>query len=292
MEEFLIGGHVSASGGVLRAFENAEEIGANVVQIFTQSPRMWKAKQIDEAEATQFRENLSNSRFKLAEVVTHASYLINLASNDSVIIDKSREALRANIESAAMLGASGVVLHVGSHKGLGLSTVLGQIAQAIGEVLDHLGSSCKLLLENTAGQGGTVGVGFDELKRIIDALGGDDRVGLCLDTQHLFASGVSFSTIEESDGVVQQIDEIVGIERLGCIHLNDSKVAFGSMRDRHENLGRGSIGGEALAGLISHPKLRIKPMILEVPGDGKGPRAADVKMACKLLSDGIKVRDS
>lgn len=281
---------MSASGGVLRAFENANEIGANVVQIFTQSPRMWKQKQIGENEAVEFRQKLADIEVPLSVVVTHASYLINLASTDPEIFAKSRMALRANIEAAVMLGAKGVVLHVGSHKGLGLDAVVKQIAESIAEVLEFLGSGCRLLLENTAGQGGSVGVGFDELHTIMNALNLDERVGICLDTQHLFASGTSYSTIDEADQVVRLIGEIVGIDRLGCIHLNDSKVALGSFRDRHENLDEGFIGGSALACLISHPDLCNKPIILEVPGDGSGPRESDIKLARRLLNEGLEFR--
>lgn len=290
MDSFLIGGHVSASGGILKAFDNAKEIGATYAQIFTQSPRMWRSTRISDEDAETFRSRLSDSSVSLTGVVTHASYLINLASMDSAIFSKSQNALASNIESASRIGAQAVVLHVGSHKGLGLDAVLDQIVESISNAISGLDKNCRLLLENTAGQGGSVGVDFKEIKRIIDGLGGDQRIGVCIDTQHLFASGVSFSSIDEADKVMEMIDETIGLSRIGCIHLNDSKVPQGSFRDRHENLGQGFIGESALANFISHPTLREVPIILEVPGSGDGPRKADINKAKNIMKHGLKAR--
>lgn len=290
MDSFLIGGHVSASGGILKAFDNAKDIGATYAQIFTQSPRMWKPAQISDKDAETFRSRLADSSVPLIGVVTHASYLINLASVDPVIFSKSQAALVSNVESASRIGANGIVLHVGSHKGLGLDAVLDQIVKTISSAISRLGENCRLLLENTAGQGGSVGVDFEEIRRIIDGLGGDRRIGVCIDTQHLFASGISFSTVEEADKVMEMIDATIGLSRIGCIHLNDSKVPQGSFRDRHENLGQGFIGESALANLISHPSLREVPIILEVPGSGDGPREADIARAIEIMKSGISSR--
>lgn len=290
MDSFSIGGHVSASGGILKAFDNAKDIGATFVQIFTQSPRMWRATQISDKDAKTFRSRLSDSSVPLIGVVTHASYLINLASVDSEIFSKSKNALASNIESASRIGAQGVVLHVGSHKGLGLDAVFDQIIESISTAISGLGENCRLLLENTAGQGGSVGVDFNEIKRIIDGLGGDPRIGVCIDTQHLFASGISFSSIEEADKVMDMIDATIGLSRIGCIHLNDSKVPQSSFRDRHENLGEGFIGEAALANFISHPTLREVPIILEVPGAGDGPRKSDINKAIEIMTHGINTR--
>lgn len=292
MESFLIGGHVSASGGILKAFDNAKDIGATYAQIFTQSPRMWRPAQISDKDAEVFRARLSDSSVPLSGVVTHASYLINLASVDLSILSKSQQALASNIEAASRIGAQGIVLHVGSHKGLGLEAVLDQIVESVSAAISGLGESCRLLLENTAGQGGSVGVEFDEIQRIIDGLGGDRRVGVCIDTQHLFASGISFSSIDEADKLMELIDTSLGLSRIGCIHLNDSKVPQGSLRDRHENLGQGFIGESALACLISHPSLRDVPIILEVPGSGDGPREVDINKAREIMKSGIEARSN
>lgn len=281
----MIGGHVSAAGGVMKAFENAHAIGANFIQIFSQSPRAWKSQMVSDEEAAYFKRELANQTNGLKGLVIHASYLINLASSDRDIFAKSQHALIDNLESAEKLGARGVVLHVGSHKGSGLESSMDGIVSSLLRALKSVDGSCEIFLENTAGQGGSIGVNFEELARIIDAVG-SSKIGVCLDTQHLFASGVSYSTIEEADAVIQQFSMILGIGRLGCVHLNDSKTALGSLRDRHENLGEGLIGANALSNLMSHPDLNGVPVILETPGDSKGPRKRDVELARKLIGEG------
>ena len=286
MDEQLVGGHVSAAGGVMKAFENAYAIGANFVQIFTQSPRAWKTNAIAEEEIANFKQGLANQTHGLKGLVTHASYLINLASADQDLFSRSQTALIDNLESASKLGARGVVLHVGSHKGSGLDSSLGGILSSLTRALESVDDSCQIFLENTAGQGGSIGVSFEELARIIDGAGSSERIGVCLDTQHLFASGVSYSTIEEADNVIKRLSEILGIGRLGCVHLNDSKAPLGSMKDRHENLAEGLIGADALSNLVSHPALLGVPIILETPGDGKGPRRRDIELARDLIAKG------
>lgn len=290
MDVKLIGGHVSASGGVLKAFDNAKAIGANFAQIFTQSPRMWRAKDISDSEAEEFRQRLASSQYELVGIVTHASYLINLASSDADLYKKSCVALVDNLQSATKLGARGVVLHVGSHKGAGLEAVLSQITESLVATFESVDGPCQILLENTAGQGGSVGVGFDELARIIENMGDNERLGVCLDTQHLFASGVEFFDLAQVDGIIRNIEDTIGIDRLGCIHLNDSKVQLGSKKDRHENLGDGLIGAKALSNLISHPDLDRVPLVLEVPGDGDGPRRSDIDKARELVKEGASLR--
>lgn len=286
MGQILIGGHVSSSGGALKAFENAKAIGANFVQIFTQSPRMWRSSVVSDEDAAQFKALLNDPKEPVVGLVTHASYLINLASEESELLEKSRIALADNLKSATKLGASGLVLHVGSHKGAGLGKVLPSVVAALSSVFDSLENPCRILLENTAGQGGSVGVTFEELAQIIEAMDYDQRIGICLDTQHLFASGVSFDSLVESDLVINQLSGTVGLERLGCIHLNDSKVPKGSQKDRHENLGEGFIGPEPISLLISHPAISEIPLVLEVPGAGNGPRKEDVEKARQLLDTG------
>jgi deoxyribonuclease-4 len=196
---------------------------------------------------------------------------------------------------ATGLGAEGVVLHIGSHLGQGMDAVIDRIAEALVEALDaatvRAGEpSCKILIENTAGAGGTVGRSFEELATVIAAADNDERLAVCLDTQHLFASGTSYETLAETDAVINEIKTTVGLDRLACLHLNDSKVELGTNRDRHENLGEGSIGAKALANLLSHPAIQHAPALLEVPGDGSGPRKSDVAIARKILARGVKAR--
>lgn len=206
---------------------------------------------------------------------------------------KSRACLNANLATAQGIGADGLVLHIGSHRGSGFETALPEIADALIEALDSVEASpdpCPILLENAAGAGDTVGRSFEELAAVIVAAGDDGRLGVCVDTQHLWASGVPFATVDEADAVVELVSRTVGLDRLGCMHLNDSKVQFGANKDRHENIGEGTIGADGLAALLGHPDLQELSAILEVPGDGDGPRAEDVATAREVWSKGVALR--
>jgi deoxyribonuclease-4 len=287
-----IGAHVSSSGGLTSALGRGVEIGVDAVQIFTQSPRMWRSSSHTAEACAAYREAQA-SHPSIKATYCHATYLINLAA-DGELLEKSHNCLVENLVVATAIGASGVVLHVGSHRGSGFDAVLEPVSkavrQAIGRASERIGAPpCPLLLENAAGSGGTVGRSFDELAAIIDAAG-SDGLGVCLDTQHLFASGVDYSTIPAADAFVRQLDAGVGLERLGCLHLNDSKVPFGANRDRHENLGDGEIGLDALGALLGHPRLQHLTALLEVPGDGDGPRASDVTVARATVAAGQKAR--
>jgi deoxyribonuclease-4 len=192
------------------------------------------------------------------------------------------------------MGSSGLVLHLGSHRGAGFEAVVKAIAsellRALDEVEDVLGGpACPLLMENAAGAGGTCGRDFSELAAVLHAAGGDERIGACLDTQHLFASGAGYRTLAQADAVVMGIDAAIGLERLQCIHLNDSKSERGSNRDRHANPGEGLIGATALGSLLGHPRLQHLPAILEVPGAlGHGPGAVDVAVARRIHANGLR----
>ncbi|MGA8723861.1 MAG: deoxyribonuclease IV [Acidimicrobiales bacterium] len=290
-----IGAHVKAGRGLNSALEQGAAIGAEVVQIHTQSPRMWRASQHSPEELRSYRESQSRNPTVTA-TFCHATYLINLATPDPVLSEKSRASLAANLSTAQAIGADGLVLHIGSHRGSGFEVARAKVAEALVEALEAVHDSpplgetdgaCPILLENTAGAGDTVGRSFDELAQVIDDAGADDRLGVCLDTQHLWASGVSFVTVEESEALVQVIDRTVGLGRLQCLHLNDSKVDFAANRDRHANIGEGTIGADGLATLLGHPSLQGLPAILEVPGDGSGPRAEDVETARKIWQAGL-----
>jgi deoxyribonuclease-4 len=287
-----IGAHVRAGKGLVPALEHGDEIGAEVVQIFTQSPRMWKPSQYGPEVLASYREAQSKHP-TVTSTFCHATYLINLATPDPALTEKSRSCLNANLATAEGMGSDGLVLHIGSHRGSGFDTALPGIVEALIEALDSVDASaepCPILLENAAGAGDTVGRSFEELAMVIDTAGGDERLGVCLDTQHLWASGVPFGTVEEADDLVALVEDTVGLARLQCLHLNDSKVAFGANRDRHENIGDGTIGSEALAALLGHPDLQGLPAILEVPGEGDGPRSEDVAAARQVWADGVKLR--
>lgn len=256
-------------------------MGAEAIQVHTQSPRMWKPYAYADEMLSEFSRRVAESPV-VALTICHASYLINLATSDAELKAKSCRTLERNLEVSNRLGARGLVLHLGSHLGSGLEAVVPALAAELIAALDRtedtLGRpSCPLLMENTAGAGGTIGRDFDELARVLEAAGGDERLGLCLDTQHLFASGVSFDTLDEADAVLSEISRTVGLGRLACLHVNDSKVPFGANRDRHENLGAGFIGTRALGSLLGHPLLDALPAVLEVPGrEKKGPGRDDL----------------
>ena len=289
-----VGAQVSTSGGLETGLVRGEAMAAQVIQIFTQSPRQWKpyswAPSVFEAYRVAQQDHPA-----IGATFSHATYLINLATANEDISVKSLACLIENLASATLLGAQGVVLHVGSHLGLGIDAVLGRVADALQSALDAAAARvgepcCPLLLENAAGAGGTVGRSFEELASVIEAAGWDERLAVCLDTQHLFASGVSFGTTADADAVVAEVTASVGLGRLHLVHMNDSKVPRGANRDRHENLGEGEIGSSAFSALLGHPLLSSVPVVLEVPGSGDGPRTEDVALARDLITAGIAAR--
>jgi deoxyribonuclease-4 len=265
------GAHVKSSGGVWHAIENGVEIGAEAVQFFAGSPRTWKPTLYKSEDAQVFQQLRDESPIRF--VVIHTIYLINLASENDDFYEKSVTSLAGALTAADQLGADAIVTHIGSHQGSGFAAGLERVQQGLRRVLaESEGSPLRLLLENTAGAGGTMGVDFRELGQIIDAAGGDPRLGICVDTAHIFESGVDLRTREGVDEVLRELDEGCGPDRLVMFHLNDSKTALGSNRDRHENIGDGDLGDEAFRLLVNEPAFKDLPGILEVPGlDGQGP---------------------
>ena len=292
-----IGAHVRGGGKLVPSLEAGVEIGATSVQIFTQSPRMWKPSQYAPEVLAAYREAQA-AHPTIRNTFCHATYLINLASPDRELYERSVACLISNLSVGRGMASSGVVLHVGSHMGAGFETVIQQISEAFERALDTADAApegvadCPILIENAAGTGGTVGRSLDEIQAIIDATGKDERVGLCIDTQHLWASGVDYSTIAGTNKLVKEIEDRIGIERLRCFHLNDSKIELGGNRDRHANIDEGTIGTKGLAPLVGHPQIRDLPLLLEVPGSGEGPRAEDVTKARKVVTAGIKLYDA
>jgi deoxyribonuclease-4 len=291
-----IGAHVRGGGKLVPSLEEGVDIGATSIQIFTQSPRMWKPSQYAPAVLEGYREAQANHP-SVTHTFCHATYLINLATPDEDLYEKSVECLISNLSTGRGMASSGVVLHVGSHKDSGFENALPRIAEAFKRALDGADKApegvkdCPILIENAAGSGGTVGRSLDEIQAMIDATGGDERIGLCIDTQHLWASGVDYSTTLGTNKLVHEIDMRIGLDRLRCFHLNDSKIELGGNRDRHANIGEGTIGEAGLAALVGHPDFRDLPLLLEVPGSGEGPRAEDVMAARKVVVEGIKLYD-
>ncbi len=268
-------------------------MGAEVVQLFAQSNRQWRMPERDTDVFVLYRKAFDASPV-VSATVCHAPYLINVISPDATTRSRSRAAQVANLRASTALGAFGLVLHPGSHRGVGATSAVARIGRAVIEALDEAesldGSTCGLLFENTAGSGGTVGRSVGELAALIEATTGDGRIGVCIDTQHLWAAGVSFATVAEADALLETFDDQVGLDRLRCLHLNDSKVPFGAQRDRHQNLGEGMIGNRPFRALLGHPALQDLPAVLEVPGAGEGPRRVDLERARDLVRAGITAR--
>ena len=277
----LFGAH--CSGGIKKALDNGVAMGAEVVQLFVQSPRTWRFPKHDPAELERFRGRREETGLP---VLVHALYLVNLAAPDEAIYGKSVETMRATVETACAIEADAVVFHVGSHLGAGFDVGLERVVPALAQVLDRCNDRTWLLMENSAGAGGTIGRSVDELAVIFDALDRHKRFGICLDSCHLFVSGVDVADLATWDGLLQEVDDRIGLDRLRALHANDAKAPLGSNRDRHDNIGDGLIG-DGLQVFLSHPKIQHLPVVLEVPGaDGKGPNADEIRKLRELHARG------
>jgi deoxyribonuclease-4 len=275
-----LGAHVSTSGGIHTAIDRIEAMGGDCVQIFTQSPRAWRPTNHDPANFERFKERRAEAG--IGDVICHAVYLINLASPNDELYEKSVAALENTVDVASGIESDGVVFHVGSHQGAGFEVSLKRVVPALRKALKRCSETTWLLIENTAGTGDTIGRSIDELAALYDALDAHERLGICLDSCHLYASGYDVTNREELDRLLGEVDERIGLERLRALHLNDSKTPLGSNRDRHDNIGEGLIG-EELGVFLSHPKLQGLPAYLEVPGtDGHGPDAEQVRKLKEL----------
>ncbi len=282
----LIGAHVSQSGGLEKAVGRGVERGAQAIQIFNQSPRMWRPTAYDEDDFRAFSEALSQSPIKA--VLIHAVYLLNCASEDREIRQKSLRSLVQSLDVGDAIRAAGVVLHPGSAKKGEVPKAIKRAGKVIGEALAQT-ERCRLLLEDTAGAGGTLGRSFEELQALVEAAGGDSRLGMCLDSCHLYASGYDISTAEGLRETLDECDRIVGLERLKALHVNDSMTPLGSNRDRHALLGQGYLGEKGCGVFLSEPRFERLPCVLETGADG-APSADDVALAFKLRKRGLSAR--
>ena len=273
----LFGAH--CSGGIKKALDKASDMGAEAVQLFAQSPRTWRFPNHDPAVLAAFRAKREEAG---VPAFVHALYLVNLAAPDNDVYDKSVETMRSTVDAACAIDSEGVVFHVGSHLGAGFEAGLERVVPAIEQVLDRCNDRTWLLMENSAGAGGTIGRSLDELVVIFDALGGHERLGICLDSCHLFVSGVDVTDRATLDGLLDDLDARIGLDRLRLLHANDAKAPLGSNRDRHDNIGDGLIG-DGLGVFLAHPKLQELPVVLEVPGaDGHGPNAEEIRKLREL----------
>ena len=269
----IFGAH--CSGGVKGALEKAVEIGADAVQLFVQSPRMWRFPEHDPAVLARFRER--RAEVELGTVLVHALYLCNLAAPDPAIYSKSVQTMRSTLEAACAIGADAVVFHVGSHLGSGFEAGLERVVPAIRKVLELCSETTWLLIENSAGAGGTMGRSVEELAALVDALDRHPRLGVCLDTCHLYVSGVDVTDGAILNETLAEVDRTIGLDRLRALHVNDAATPLGSNRDRHANVLEGVLD-EELGVFLSHPSLQGLPAVMETPGPDKhGADAAEMK---------------
>jgi deoxyribonuclease IV len=288
--EMLIGAHVSPAGGPANAVERGVERGARSIQIFNQNPRQWKPREYSAEEVADFHTAIDDS--DVDALLIHAVYLLNPASEEAEFREKTLASLTVSLQAGAALGAVAVVLHPGSALKAG-GEVDAALERAGAVIVEALAESeeCPLHLEDTAGAGGTLGRSFEELARLIDVAGGDGRLGVCLDSCHLLASGYDIRTADGLASVLDDFDRIVGLDRLGSLHVNDSANPLGSNRDRHANLGDGEIGREGIAAFLSEPRFEGMPCVLEGPGHkGKGLDRKDLDWAFTLREEGLAAR--
>ena len=276
-ERFLLGCHLSIAGGVDRAIDEAERLGTSALQIFTHSPSVWRMKPIEPETARRFRGRRAES--PIDSLVVHTMYLLNLATPDDALYQRSVDALLDEVHRAVQLGADAVVTHLGAHKDAGEEAGIERIAAA----LDHLTASdawtetddLRLLLENTAGAGTTMGSTFGQLAAILEDVADAERLGICLDTCHAFAAGYDLGTTRAVAETLDAFDRALGLDRLEMIHLNDSLTSLGSHRDRHAHIGRGEIGEAGIAAVLRHPRIADRPFVLETPKTLDGHPDAD-----------------
>lgn len=259
-----LGAHESIAGGLHKAFERARAVGCDAMQIFVKSNRAWAVQPLTDEEIMLFAAKAAETGIK--PVVGHASYLLNPAAPDDALWAKSRDMLIVELERCEALGLPGLVLHPGSHMGAGEEAGLARVAQALGDVHTATpGFRVQILLETTAGQGTNLGYRFEQLAWLIAHTSQGERLGVCLDTCHVFAAGYELRTPDGYAATMAEFERIVGLERLKVLHLNDCKATLGSRKDRHEHIGKGAIGLEGFCLVLNDPRLDGLPAFLETP---------------------------
>ena len=259
----FFGAHLSIEGGVHRSAERAFSLGCRAFQLFTKNSNQWRGKEIPDEDAREFRTRVHGGSF--SHIVAHDSYLINVASPDTSLRKKSVTALADEMRRADLLGLDYLVMHPGAHKGAGIEEGLKRVADSLAWVLDRQSGDVAILLETTAGQGSSLGSRFEELRWVIDAIGKGDRIGVCLDTAHIFAAGYDIRDRESYERTIEEFDQAVGLERLNLIHINDTLKELGSHVDRHHHIGKGRIGREGFRLIVTDKRFQRLPMIIETP---------------------------
>jgi deoxyribonuclease-4 len=283
----VIGAHVSTAGGLPNAVERGTDLACGAIQIFPQSPRAWRPTAYTDDDFAEFREAMDHS--PLGSVAIHAIYLINCASKEREVQRNSRVALEHALRVGDGIGAIGVVLHAGARKGEPHGPSVKRAGKAIRRALDS-SETCPILLENTAGTQGPLGRNFDELAELIEAAGGDGRLGACIDSCHLLASGFEVRKPDALEDVIDDFDAKVGLDRLRCLHVNDSAVPLGANRDKHATLGDGELGERGLSVFLSATRFDELPAFLETGPKGGGPDREQIEIAKRLRKRGLSAR--
>ena len=264
----IIGAHVSIAGGIDQAIHNAQHLGCESFQVFTKNQNQWREKSYSDEEINGFRKLLSESEYQHVPLAAHDSYLINLCANETAKLEKSRQAFLAEIERCTRLGIAYLIFHPGAHTGKGEAWGLHQIAESLNWSIDKsAGSQVTLLIETTAGQGSNLGYSFAQIREIMSRIVPKNRIGVCVDTCHIFAAGYDLRTEVQYETLIEQLNENFGLEHIRAFHLNDSKKDLGSRIDRHERIGKGYLGEAVFARLINDERFLNIPGYLEIPGD-------------------------
>jgi deoxyribonuclease-4 len=283
MKELLAGAHMSIAGGIYRAFERGESAGCRTIQIFLKNSNRWAAKPLTGMDRDLFRE--AQKRSAIHPVLAHDSYLINLASPDDGLYEKSIDAFIDEMKRADFLGIPYLILHPGAHMGSGIDAAVSRVARALDRAMKDAGPSVTVLLENTAGQGSCIGHRFEHLAAVLEKIADPARVGVCLDTCHMFAAGYDIRTPKDYRKTMRAFDRLIGKEVLKAIHVNDSRKELGSRVDRHCHIGQGFIGLEAFRCLVNDRRFTGVPKILETP---KGPDLEEDRVNLKTLRSLMK----
>jgi deoxyribonuclease-4 len=282
--EQLLGAHTSINGGVSTAVVLAEKLGFTAIQIFTKNNNRWYAKELGEKEIETYKTRLKASNIKF--VVAHDSYLINLCAKDTEMLNKSKDSFLDELKRCELLEIPHLNFHPGAHLGLGEDEGIKLIAESLNVIHSSTpGYKVTSMIETTAGQGSSVGYKFEHLRKIIDLVDEKNRMTVCIDTAHIFAAGYDIKNASKYKQVMNEFDNIIGLDRLKCIHMNDSKKILGSRVDRHENIGKGFIGIEGFINIMNDKRIEHIPKILETP---KGKEQSEDVVNLNILKSLIK----
>jgi len=283
-DSIVLGAHMSIAGGIHTAVERAMKVNCTALQLFVKNSNQWHAKPLSADDISTYKKLLAESR--IGPVVVHDSYLINLCAVDKAILQKSRLALKDELDRSEQIGAQYLNFHPGSHMGAGEKDGIKRIAESLNIIHEQIkGYRVKSVLESTAGQGTSIGYRFEQLREIIETVGDRERMGVCIDTCHVFAAGYDIGTEAGYEKTFKDFDQILGLDRLVAFHINDSKRELGSRVDRHEHIGKGKIGKLGFRLLMNDPRFQRIPKILETP---KGPELKEDVMNLKLLRSMVR----